>query len=401
VSARRSARPLACVMGDMDMVRPLGLAGIPCIVVTRPGWPATYSRFTRAALHWENYWEDPEVLVETLVRLGKAQAEPPVLFYEQDAQLLLVSRYRDRLAEAFRFVVARPTLAEDLVDKSRFHELAERLNLPVPVTRRIHPSTGSAPADLEMPFPAIVKPLVRRASWQRVGGWGKVVQVDTPGALRDLWPRLAKTGLEFLVQELVPGPETRIESYHTYVDRQGGIVGEFTGRKIRTLPASYGHSTALTITDAADVAELGRALVRKLDLHGVAKFDFKRGPDGKLHLLEINARFNLWHHLGAVAGVNLPALVYADLTGSPRPPVGPARAGTCWCTLTNDWRAAKASGLSLGTWLPWALRCEAKSRVAWDDPMPVLRTKLSRLVRARGGRAAAPHQVPSGGRTGP
>src|SRR5215470_19812901 len=40
-------------------------------------------------------------------------------------------------------------------------------------------------------------------------------------------------------------------------------------------------------------------------LTGVAKPDFKRAPDGRLLLLEINPRFNLWHHLGAVAGVNL------------------------------------------------------------------------------------------------
>jgi len=126
-------------------------------------------------------------------------------------------------------------------------------------------------------------------------------------------------GQDVLAQELVPGPETRIESYHVYVDRSGTIAGEFTGRKIRTLPATCGHSTALEISDAADVRAEGRALAEKLDLRGVAKFDFKRGPDGRLHLLEINPRFNLWHHLGAAAGVNLPAMVYADLTGLPRP----------------------------------------------------------------------------------
>jgi hypothetical protein len=62
-------------------------------------------------------------------------------------------------------------------------------------------------------------------------------------------------------------------------------------------------------------------------LTGGAKLDFKSAPDGRLLLLEINPRFNLWHHLGAVAGVNLPALVYADLVGLPRPATRPARAG--------------------------------------------------------------------------
>src|SRR5205807_1928947 len=38
-------KALACVMGDLDLVRPLGLAGIACAAVTRPGNPSIYSRF--------------------------------------------------------------------------------------------------------------------------------------------------------------------------------------------------------------------------------------------------------------------------------------------------------------------------------------------------------------------
>src|SRR3989442_14749147 len=145
-------------------------------------------------------------------------------------------------------------------------------------------------ADLDLAFPVIIKPLMRCPSWDAIADAHKALQVDTPAALQELWPRLVALGQDVLAQELVPGPETRIESYHVYVDRSGTIAGEFTGRKIRTLPATCGHSTALEISDAADVQAEGRALAEKLDLRGVAKFDFKRGPDGRLHLLEINPR---------------------------------------------------------------------------------------------------------------
>src|SRR5262249_8947059 len=105
---------------------------------------------------------------------------------------------------------------------------------------------------------------------------------------------------------------------------------------------------------------------------------FKRGPDDRLHILEINPRFNLWHHLGAVSGVNLPALVYADAVGRPRPAIRAARAGVRWCLLWHDILAAGGTGSPLAVWLPWALQCEAKSAVAWDDPMPLLRGVWSR-----------------------
>ena len=127
-------------------------------------------------------------------------------------------------------------------------------------------------------------------------------------------------------------------------------------------------------------AEMDAPSWNALALSGVAKLDFKRDPRGNLRLLEINPRFNLWHHAGAVAGVNIPALVYADLVGMPRPLVTHAKAGVRWCRMWKDFPAARASGVPLTAWLPWALGSEAKSTLSWDDPMPFLRSTFHRVA---------------------
>jgi D-aspartate ligase len=380
MSGRFSDKPLACVLAGMDLLRPLGLAGIRCAVVTQPGSASLYSRFTRAALRLGELNE--EEFVDALLRFGSSQRAPPVLFYVEDSHTLLISRYRERLAQAFRFAIAEPTLIEDLVDKGRFQLLAERLELPVPPTRRLHPVAGSTPPRLDLGFPLIIKPLTRQKEWDAIGNSSKALRVDTPEALQQLWPSFVAGRKDIVAQQLIPGPETRIESYHVYVDQKGSIAGEFTGRKIRTYPPSYGYSTALEITDAPDVMALGRSVVEKTELRGVAKFDLKRDERGALHLLEINPRFNLWHHPGTLAGVNLPALVYADLVGLPRPPVQRARAGVRWCLIWRDWRAARACRMPVLQWLLWVFSCEAKSAVAWDDPMPVLGALWFRGTRA-------------------
>lgn len=376
-------RPPACVLGDIDLVRALGLARIPSTVLAPPGAPVRYSRHTRAVFPWHNAWENPEQLVDALVRFGQAQPEPPVLFYQEDRTLLLVSRHRERLREGFRFVVPDAELVEQLVDKSRFQQLAARLDLPVPQARVISPGDPPPGDDFEIAFPIVLKPLVRiPARWEPLAGPGKASSVNSLADLRDLWPRIAAANLPILAQEMVPGPETCIESYHAYVDERGNVVGEFAGKKIRTWPASYGDSTALETSDARDVLALGRSLVKRLRFHGVAKFDFKRGPDGRLRLLEVNPRFNLWHHLGAVAGVNLPALVYGDLIGAPRPMMGPVQPGFRWCKPWKDMSAARAAGMPFAEWIPWVLRCEAKSGVAWDDPIPVVGATVRRGLDA-------------------
>jgi predicted ATP-grasp superfamily ATP-dependent carboligase len=367
-----AARPLACVIGDIDLVRPLGLVGIRSVVVAAPTDPVRRSRMNAAFLPWTAGEADTRVLVERLLDVAAAQPLPLILFYEGDWDLLMVSRHRERLAERCRFVIPETQLVEDLVDKARFQKLARRLELPVPPSLRLSPARMSV-TDVELGFPLIVKPLTRRgATWKPVAGDAKAVRVENAAELRALWPRLLESGVDVLAQQLIPGAETRIESYHAYIDERGETAGEFTGRKIRTLPPAYGFSTAVQITDEPDVRELGRRTLARVGLRGVAKVDFKRDDAGRLHLLEINPRFSLWHHAGARAGVNLPALVYADLAGLPRPHVAAARAGVRWCLHKHDARAARESGVSLVRWLPWALACEAKSAVAWDDPLPVL-----------------------------
>lgn len=371
----------------MDLVRPLGRAGIRCAVVASEGSWLAHSRYTERILPFDAERGSEEELLEVLERFAMQQAQQPVLYFEEDDHLLMVSRQRLRLAAAFRFTLPDAELIEQLVDKARFQRLAERLDLPVPRARQLHPSPDAAVPDLDLRFPLVVKPLTRRLSWGAVDrSGGKAMRVDGPADLRVLWPSLVQAGIDLLAQELVPGPETRIESYHVYVDAQGQVAGEFTGRKLRTWPTDFGHSTALTVTDirgeAADLAALGRDVAALIGLRGVAKFDFKRAPDGSLHLLEVNPRFNLWHHLGAVSGVNLPALVYADLTGRARPQPAVARPGPCWCRIDKDRAAAREAGMSTLSWLGWVARCEAKA-IAWDDPMPFLKPKLARLVRLR------------------
>lgn len=380
--APSAAPALACVMGDMDLLRPLALAGIPCAAVSRPGGPSLYSRYAQSRLAWDDYATDVEGLLEALISFGRAQPEPPILFYEEDGQILLVSRFRERLARAFRFVVADAALVEDLLDKARFQALAERHGLPVPAARRFD-SHALEPTSLGLRFPLIIKPQTRLDPWNDAFGLRKALCVEDLQALRKLWPQLRAVGLELIAQEFIPGAESRIESYHCYVDQRGSVAGEFTGRKIRTYPVSFGHTTALEITDADDVRRQGRAVVERLALSGVAKLDFKRDPQGNLRLLEINPRFTLWHHAGAVAGVNIPALVYGDLVGLPRPPATRAKAGVRWCRMWKDLPAARAQHMALMSWAPWAFGCEAKSTLSWDDPMPFVRSTFYRLVGGR------------------
>jgi predicted ATP-grasp superfamily ATP-dependent carboligase len=176
---------------------------------------------------------------------------------------------------------------------------------------------------------------------------------------------------DFVIQEAIDGGEEYIESYHAYLRPGGEVMGEFTGRKIRTAPRLYGFSTYVEITDDDEVHRLGRAILERIGFSGVAKIDFKRDPrTRRLYLLEINPRFNLWHHAGAAAGVSIPALVYRDCIepGSARA-VGRARAGVRWVNAHADWQAFEGS---YARWLAEMLRADVNESFMLRDPLPAL-----------------------------
>ena len=363
-------------MGGVELVRALGMAGIRSAVVAAPGSPPRLSRFAVAGI-------DPGegTIVDALLRYGTGQASPPPLMLDSDEALFAVSGARGRLESLYRLALPEDELVRDLADKARFQELAERVGLDdVPAARRVRPAEEPA-RDLGLRFPLILKPVpFRDARWDRLGEAAKVLLVEDEGELRRLWPRLAAVDLDLLAQEHVPGGEERILSYHVYVDRAGAVAGEFTGRKIRTHPVRFGLSSSVETTADPQVTAAGRDVVERLGLFGPAKLDFKRGPDGRLALLEVNVRFTLWVHPGAVAGVNLPALAYADLLGEPRPATRPARPGVRWVAPGPDLAAARETGVSPARWLWVALRCQTSSAYARDDLSGLWRRRVGRNV---------------------
>jgi predicted ATP-grasp superfamily ATP-dependent carboligase len=385
---------IAVILGDMDLLRPLAAQGIPCAPVADRGALPRYSRYAREVIEWADPWTETESLIEILSKFGARKPEKPILFYESDADLLMISRNRDRLGEFYRFVIADAELTEKLVDKLKFQQLAEIFELPVPPVTALHAANFDACKN-DLKFPVILKPSTRKKNeWASIAGLSKGVRIETSEELEKFMEFFGVTGIELLAQEFIPGDESAVESYHVYVDAEGKIAGEFTGKKIRTLPKAFGQSCALTITDASDVAQLGRAITEKLGLRGVAKFDFKRAPDGRLFLLGINPRFNLWHHLGAAAGVNLPMLVYADLVSRERPVYGRAKAGTNWCRLWQDVFSAREEGISFARWLVWAARCEAKAGLSLDDPFPIFGAACGRFLKKITRKLRAQRELP-------
>ena len=369
----------ACVAGDLSLVRSLGRYGIPVALVTsEPETLFAHSRYCQAVVQVPSWVSDPDGAIDALIAWARTQAVKPVLFYQGDHDLVAISRARDRLAPHLEFVLPSREIVDVLADKLKFEDLARQLSLPVPLTLRLRRGENFIEKMQDWTaFPAVLKPSMRTHWYARIGSNQKALRVQTREEL-DRQLQTMGNDLDLLVQEAVEGGEEQIVSYHAYVRADGSTAGEFTGRKIRTAPRLYGISSHVRITDDAEVKRLGREIVQKIGFTGVLKIDFKIDVrDQRIFMLEINARFNLWHHPGSVAGVPLPLLVWDDCTGAPRrfgtPPVV-TRRDVRWVDPVLDWMAAKeyraAGELSWGRWLAQLLTADINEGFSWRDPAP-------------------------------
>src|SRR6185503_14643900 len=196
------------LLGGLNVVRELGLAGIPVIIATQDRRaPSTASRFCKGVLELPPLVER-DAVVDTLIRAARALDARPALFYDNDDRLTLVQDCRAALAPHFALLLNEPALADALLEKSRFQALAERAGLPVP--RRIEWPEVAAETG-----PVLVKPRTRTA-WdnssirvQLFGGAGKARIFSDGRATRD-HPLVAQLAGQLQFQEYIPGGDDAI-----------------------------------------------------------------------------------------------------------------------------------------------------------------------------------------------
>ena len=374
----------AVLCGGINMLRCFPDADIPTILVTSDRKdPALYSRYCRQKKIIDSNGTDENKVVEELLELGSRFNEKPVLFYGDDKMLLLISRNREKISKYYRFLMPDSELVEDFVDKARFSDLSIRFDLPVPKTVLSSQVKNAEEIKQYLSPPYLLKP-------NSHVGWHKspIVREVTKGMpqkgllanndddFERLYGVIKRFTDDFVVQEFIPGGEELIYSFHAYYNSKSEHSSYYVGKKIRTYPKIGGESCYLELVKEPKVVSLGLEILEKLNFVGPVKLDFKKDVKrDRFYLLEVNPRFNLWHYLGSVCGINLPKLAYADLTGQPVAPQKEYRTGIKWLAFGMDLRAFVKSYHPSGelSWTGWLKSLKGKkiyTFFSWQDPYP-------------------------------
>jgi predicted ATP-grasp superfamily ATP-dependent carboligase len=188
-----------------------------------------------------------------------------------------------------------------------------------------------------------------------------------------------------MIQEIVPGDDDAIYGYLGFWDEQALERVWLTFRKLRQYPPSYGDGSLMETTEAQQVAEYSRRLLRGFHYRGFVEVEFKLDArDHTLRLLEINPRSTSFNELAVGSGLDFPWIGY-ELAGREQAcvNVGRSRLGVRYVDEELDFQAFRSltqSGkLSFAAWVRSIFRARPII-FAWDDPMPIV-NGLWRLLR--------------------
>jgi predicted ATP-grasp superfamily ATP-dependent carboligase len=276
---------------------------------------AKLSRYCRAALDYPISTENPGVFVDSILEFARTHAIDLVIPVT-DWTLEPLSAERDQFTGVCQVVVPPRSALAIVSDKYETMRLAASLGIDVPASQLIRSPSEFLQWETKR-FPLVVKD---RFSVRWVGGkavFGSVAYADSPAELtKKVSERVAAAG-DVLIQEFVSGGGI---GFSCFVAGQEAFL-PFQWQRIREVdPRGSASSARKSIALNSTLVSRSMKLITGIGFEGIAMVEYKKTPDGKLVLMEINGR--PWGSIGlpVACGVDYPRYLIDWLLHAALPP---------------------------------------------------------------------------------
>ncbi|MER5259024.1 ATP-grasp domain-containing protein [Streptomyces sp. NPDC002855] len=370
--------------GGVGAIRSLGRLGVPMYAITEDRYtPAAASRHLTRAFPWPTTGaEEPERLVEGMLRVARRIGRPTVLIPTDEEAAVLIAEHQGALGGAgFLFPRVEPELPRRLASKQGLHELCVEHGIASPAACFPESYGDIVEFAAGAVFPVVAKnrEAFTRRSRPAVNG---TTRIETPGGLLGLardWGE--RPGV--ILQEYLPREQAEDWIVHAYFDADSEPRAIFTGVKVRSWPPHAGMTANAYVVDNPELADLAARFIKQIGFTGVIDLDLRFDRrDGQYKLLDFNprmgAQFRLFEN---ESGIDVIRAMHLHLTGRPVPE-GEQRAGHRYVVENIDLPALLAYRRS-GYTTPHAPPHARGTELAWlaaDDMKPFF-TMLARFVR--------------------
>lgn len=306
--------------GALSVVKALNMRGIQVILLCTARDDHAYcSRFVSERIIIPDPVDDSDGLLGLLMET-RENLDGALLIPTLDEYVIFISQNRMRLKERYVFTVQDWRVVGRIVAKSQLYLQAQKDNVPVP--RFFLPDSIEflVKRQREFSYPFILKPNETH-KFDRLYGRKNFIVRDFQ-KLIELFKDIQNNELEVMMCEIIPGKDSSIYSYRSYIDSQGDVLAEMCTQKLRQYPAGFGQGSVVrTIPLIPDIRDHALKLLRNLSYVGESSAEFKLDyRDNQYKLMEINVRPVVTEWLFVKAGINFPYITYLDLMENIRIP---------------------------------------------------------------------------------
>ncbi len=304
----------------LSTIRCLGIKGVYVVAVdySYEGSYAFKSKYCSEKLIAPHYKNQPKEFLNYLIKYAKMQDLKPVLIPCADPYVEFVDGYLDELRKYYLIPQTQKGLYTELMDKEKLNALAINNDVKVPETVYVSDSDFLDKVDSTIGYPCIVKPTDSPSfvtEFRR-----KMFKVNNRQELIDTVNKVHEKNLEVIVQRIIPGFDDHMYTFDAYLNQDAKVTNWMTCQKYRQYPINFGASVYTGQKYVQELYDIGAKFLEKVGFKGFAEIEFKKDAiTGEFYLIEVNVRITNLNSLLYKAGINMPYLTYAELTGNAQP----------------------------------------------------------------------------------
>jgi predicted ATP-grasp superfamily ATP-dependent carboligase len=161
-----------------------------------------------------------------------------------------------------------------------------------------------------------------------------------------------------MFQEIIPGPPTSSFQLEEVYNKNSSPIGLFARQRLRIWPLGFGNTTlcvSIPLTEFSHELRELNSFIKRINHTGLMSAEYKKDDrDGKLKILEINARIWLHFWLSTTCGFDILTASYLDAIGEKTRYFPEYAVGIKSLYLANDIKASlqmfKHGNLKLSDW---------------------------------------------------
>ena len=237
-----------------------------------------------------------------------------ILYPTGDECVVFIAENHEILSKYYIFSKLDPEVLDLFLNKARFYEACIQYGLPAPKSYIPKRKSGLIDIAEKVEFPCIIKPKYYHR-WAVKHGLKKAIFCRDSSELLDFFRKSTENLTDFIVQEVIDGPEENIYVVAAYMDRNSRPHGVFVGQKIRQYPVGFGTTTMIKTASVPELKEMSVTFLKKLGYQGLVDVEFKYDKRTKsFYVIEINPRVGRWYGIVEAAGHDTVYYSYLDLS---------------------------------------------------------------------------------------